>query len=126
MKALLSLSFGFLFLIQGLHAQTTTKIEGDSKVIILPENNGRILEPKVFVESGTAIVAGSPEGGMKPAYRTWEQKCESLENKLSRNNGKNLMIFDCGEPQKTVETHQSESIYTYKSKATYKIRVIGK
>lgn len=114
----IGLCFSFAISVSALVAQ-------DSKVIIVPEKGGNIIESKPTVVSGSTTITGSPESHVKAAYRTWEQKCDSFEKKLMRNNGKNLLVFDCGEAKKSVETQQSGPVYTYKSSANYKIRVVA-
>lgn len=97
------------------------------KVIVVQKGDERLLQaPKVFVESGTDEIAGSPEGNLKAAYRTWEQKCEQWKSELRHQNGNQLMIASCGTPTHSHEVLNSDKIYTYRSKATYKIKVVGK
>jgi hypothetical protein len=120
-------SICFAFALSFLISDTTTKATGDSKVIIIPDGGHTYREaPEVFVKSGSADIIGSPEANLKAAFRTWEQACDSWEKKMSRLNGKNLMSTNCGEPHEATRTHQSETTYSYKSKGTYEIRVIGK
>ena len=100
----------------------------DSQVIVIEKNKGRLKkdDPKVFVESGTEEIAGSPESNPKAAYRTWNQACQEWKAELQRLNGKNLMVSSCGRPVMNSETFQSEKSYVYRSKGTYKIRVSDK
>jgi hypothetical protein len=99
----------------------------DGKTIVIQESPGKVLgAPKVFVESGKEDLSGSPEEGLKPAYRTWESRCKEWKAELKHMNGNNLMIVNCGTPKKSVETIQSEKYYTYSSTGTYKIKVVGK
>ncbi len=106
-------------------AQETDK---DGKIIVIGETPGKIVTgaPKVFVESGTENLTGSPEAHIKAAYRTWQSACSEWKKELKRLNGSNLMVSSCGTPSRAQETIQSEKYYTYTSKAHYKIRVIGK
>jgi len=103
-------------------------ISQDSKndrTIVIQESTGRPA-PELVVESGTDVVSGSPEENIKAAYRKWEQACRSWKNELRSLNGKNLLHSSCGSPKRSEEVRNSEKIYTYKSDAKFKIRVVGK
>ncbi len=119
-----------LFLVSPLgwsqESEASKKSKGN-RTIVIQESQDKLLQaPEVFVESGSDTVSGSPESHIKAAYRTWQTACKEWEAKLKSYNGNNLMMASCGDAQRTEESIQSEKIYTYKSKATYKIRVLGK
>ncbi|MBN8555324.1 MAG: hypothetical protein J0L93_07765 [Deltaproteobacteria bacterium] len=106
---------------------TTSNSQSGERTILIQESTGKKDSPaKVFVESGTEEISGSPEAGVKPAYRTWEQKCTEWKNELERRNGKNLLVVSCGSPKRTSERIQSDMSYTYHSTGKYKIKVLGK
>ena len=132
----LSCIFVLLF---AMHSQSSSAADGtsvkvsDSKglsengTLIIQKSDEKFLQaPKVFVESGSDTISGSPESHLKAAYRTWETACQKWKAELRQNNRDNLMIASCGEAERSVETLQSEKVYSYKSKGTYKVRVIGK
>lgn len=100
----------------------------ESQVIVIEKNKGHLKksEPRVFVESGTEELAGSPESHPKAAYRTWNQACQDWKAELQKLNGKNLMVSSCGRPSMSSDKVQSEKSYVYRSKGTYKIRVSDK
>lgn len=109
-----------------LYAQSTPDTSS-GKTLVIQETPGKLLHPpKVFVESGNEEIAGSPEAGIKPAYRQWENRCKEWKSELRHLNGGNLMMVSCGSPKKTSERVQSENYYTYTSTGTYKIKVVGK
>jgi hypothetical protein len=119
MKAIfVTSSFAFLL--------ATNLFAEDSKTILIQKGNEKDFPAKVFVESGSDEIMGSPEDGIKPAYRTWDQKCTEWKNQLERLNGKNLLNASCGTPKRTGEKVNSEQIYTYQSTGKYKIKVLGK
>ena len=107
-------------------APTTNSQSGERTILIQDTMGAKNAPAKVFVESGTEEISGSPEAGLKPAYRTWEQKCTEWKNELERRNGKNLLVVSCGSPKRTSERLQSEMSYTYHSTGKYKIKVLGK
>ncbi|MDB5038988.1 MAG: hypothetical protein JWQ35_2516 [Bacteriovoracaceae bacterium] len=123
----ISTSILFSFLISfGAVAQSpapSTRSKNHDRTIVVQEGQGNIIQPKVFVESGSTELSGSPEEGVKPAYRTWEHRCDEWKANLKKDNGTNLMVAECGAPTRTQESLQSEKWYTYKSKGSYKIRV---
>lgn len=94
------------------------------RTIVIQESHGNKSEtPQVFVEAGSQVISGAPRSNPKVAYRSWEEACRDWKRDLKQLNGKNLMVYDCGAPKREAEMLQSEKNYTYRSKATYKIRV---
>lgn len=133
MKTLILISMVFPFLILAQEAPsapaipTNCKKADDGRTIVIQESPGKIIgTPKVFVEGGSEELSGSPEGSIRAAYRQWENRCKEWKSELRNMNGNNLMIASCGTPKRASETIQSEPIYTYSSKGTYKIKVVGK
>jgi hypothetical protein len=122
------LVFGIVVTSAGIQIETRAETQTPSgdRTILIQESNGKNDPAKVFVESGSEEIAGSPEAGLKPAYRTWEHACKEWKNELDRRNGKNLLVASCGTPRRTSEKVQSEMIYTYQSLGKYKIKVLGK
>jgi hypothetical protein len=121
-----ALGFGFNSVVAD-EVTTSKPTDSNSKVIVVQKGDERLLQaPKVFVESGSDEISGSPESNLKVAYRTWEQKCTEFKAELKGQNGANLMVASCGTPTYSSETIQSEKVYTYRSKGTYKIKVVGK
>lgn len=107
-------------------AQTDTTVEEPrDQVIVIEPDDVRERQPvvQVFVESGDDVIVGSPEENVKAAYRKWKEACESWKKELKSNNRKNLMIASCGAPQRRSEKVELSTLYTFESKATYKIKV---
>jgi hypothetical protein len=117
----------FFLSVTFVYADEITTSTGKDKVIVVQKGDEKLLQaPKVFVESGSDDISGSPEDSVKAAYRTWDQKCTEWKSELKRQNGSNLMIASCGTPTRNQDTHLSEKTYSYHSKANYKIKVVGK
>lgn len=116
--------YGHGIMAQESTPEVATPSTDERLILVQPELQTQ--EKKVcqsFVESGSDVVVGRPEEGVKAAYRSWEANCEDWKNDLKKLNRGSLMIRSCGEPQKRVDKVELSTLYTYESKATYKIRV---
>lgn len=104
----------------------TTPKSGPTYVIQDPAGSRKVDAPKVFVESGSETIVGSPEESLKAAYRTWDNACTHWKNEMKRLNRRNLIQASCGNPKKSEESDSARKFYVYKSDAKFKVRVIGK
>jgi hypothetical protein len=114
-------------------AEDSTKVihkssDSDSKEssVLIQTTKGAKMSPDFEIISGTEEVTGDPTSGMKEALKSWKEACAEWKKELKENNKENqVLIASCGSKKFAQDeaAGAGSGIYTYRSEATYKIRV---
>lgn len=125
MKYLTVMSLIVCGFVLSFEAPSFAQDSGGERVIVIEEKevSRREAKPDVFVESGTDVIMGEPVENLKAAYRTWKTACDQWKSEIKTNNKKNLLIASCGSPARKEERVKLETVYSFSSQASYKIKV---